>query len=169
MKNDGRLASTRPGMLTPSSKHKAIFRLQGHPQKAHVVLPSLSGPRARTAPMMDAVLTQISAAAWTRLVTGIPSGVTTYNSMLCSSTWANCAGTGIERANERGGLPGPKRAPSLFTQVGCLRFLLEKLDVIANLMVRREGNGGSGVFLETFGDPFQVSMFSNGGHGELGR
>src|SRR5260370_549425 len=44
----------------------------------------------------------MSAAACTRWVTAMPSGVTTYNSSECSSTWVSKAGDGMEGTNDSG-------------------------------------------------------------------
>src|SRR6266571_5367142 len=49
---------------------------------------------------MAAVLTQMSTAACTRLATVVPSGVTTYRSIVCSSTWERRAGAGMESTND---------------------------------------------------------------------
>src|SRR6266568_7887505 len=85
VKDNGGLTKTGPGMLTASDTDQVIFPLHTDLYQAHIVF-FLEWPQSQTAPRMAPVLTQMSAAACTRLATVSPEGVTTYRSIVCSST-----------------------------------------------------------------------------------
>src|SRR2546423_5977326 len=88
--DDGWLAKARPGLLASCPQDLLIFGFQYAFDQAHVVLLAFRGPKARTAERI-AVLTHTSTAAYTRLVTAMPSGVTTYSSRASSPTSVSTA------------------------------------------------------------------------------
>ena len=85
----------------PAASTRRSFGSRAMFHQAHVVL-FCQGSQSDHGPHDRGRFEHTSTAAWMRLVTGRPSRVVTYSSILCSSTWASRAGAGIESTKEVG-------------------------------------------------------------------